>query len=77
MKPARSLNVSSGGNPPYTVAAAAAKVNRKQQRWMDRKNNKLKKAFRRPDIGDLKHELSTLDIYRQTNMSTQHHILSH
>jgi hypothetical protein len=46
---------------PYTVAAAA-KVNRKQQEWMDRKINKLKKAFRRPDIGNLKHELSTLDI---------------
>jgi hypothetical protein len=27
---------------PYTVAAAA-KVNRKQQRWMDRKINKLKR----------------------------------
>jgi hypothetical protein len=47
---------------PYTVAAAAVKVNQKQQRWMDRKINKLKNAFRRPDIGDLKHELSTLDI---------------
>jgi hypothetical protein len=46
---------------PYTVAAAA-KVNRKQQRWMDRKINKLKKAFRRLDIRDLKHELATLDI---------------
>jgi hypothetical protein len=46
---------------PYTVEAAA-KVNRKQQRWMDRKINKLKKAFRRPEIGDLKQELSTLDI---------------
>jgi hypothetical protein len=42
--------------------AAAAKVNRKQQRWMNRKINKLKAAFRRPEIGDLKHELSTLEI---------------
>jgi hypothetical protein len=57
---------------PYTVAAAA-KVNRKQQRWIDRKINKLKKAFRRPDIGDLKHELSTLDI--STNKYV--HTLSH
>jgi hypothetical protein len=47
---------------PYTVAAAAAKVNRKQQWWMDRKINRMKAAFRRPEIGDLKHELSTLDI---------------
>jgi hypothetical protein len=30
---------------PYTVAAAA-KVNRKQQRWMNRKINKMKAAFR-------------------------------
>jgi hypothetical protein len=29
---------------PYTVAAAA-KVNRKQQRWMDRKINRMKAAF--------------------------------
>ena len=47
---------------PYTVAAAA-KVNRKQQRWMDRKINKMKSAFRRPEIGDLKHELSTFTYY--------------
>jgi hypothetical protein len=46
---------------PYTVAAAA-KVNRKQQRWMNRKINRMKAAFRRPEIGDLKHELSTLDM---------------
>jgi hypothetical protein len=46
---------------PYTVAAAA-KVNRKQQRWMYRKINKMKAAFRRPEIRDLKHELSKLDI---------------
>jgi hypothetical protein len=30
---------------PYTVAAVA-KVNRKQQRWMNRKINKMKAAFR-------------------------------
>jgi hypothetical protein len=48
---------------PYTTAAAAAaKVSRQQQRWMDRKVNKLKAAFRRPEIRDLKQELSTLDI---------------
>jgi hypothetical protein len=46
---------------PYTVAAAS-KVNRKQQRWMNRKIKRMKAAFRRPEIGDLKHELSTLDI---------------
>jgi hypothetical protein len=46
---------------PYKTAAAA-KVSRQQQRWMDRKVNKLKAAFRRPEIGDLKQELLTLDI---------------
>jgi hypothetical protein len=45
----------------YTVAVVA-KVSRKQQQWMNRKINKMKGAFRRPKIGDLKHELSTLDI---------------
>ena len=53
-------------NPPlpYTVAAAAT-MNRRQQRWTDRRVNKLKRAFRRPEIGDLKHELATLDINKQ------------
>jgi hypothetical protein len=55
---------------PYTVAAAA-KVCRKQQRWMDRKVNKMKAAFRRPEIGDLKKELLTLDV------STNVHTISH
>jgi hypothetical protein len=57
---------------PYTVAAAA-KVNRKQQRWMDRKINKLEKAFRRPEIGDLKQELSTLDISTNRYVHTTSH----
>jgi hypothetical protein len=59
---------------PYTVAAAA-KVNRKQQRWMNRKINKLKKAFRRPDIGDLKHELSALDISTNKYVHTTSHTI--
>jgi hypothetical protein len=59
---------------PYTVAAAA-KVNRKQQRWMNRKINKLKAAFRRPEIRDLKHELSTLDISTNKYLHTTSHTI--
>jgi hypothetical protein len=40
---------------------------------MDRKINKLKKAFRRPDIGDLKHELLTLDISTNKYVHTTSH----
>ncbi|OEU20706.1 hypothetical protein FRACYDRAFT_234338 [Fragilariopsis cylindrus CCMP1102] len=39
-----------------------AKVSRKQQRWIDRKVNNMKAAFRRPEIGYLKQVLSTLDV---------------
>jgi hypothetical protein len=59
---------------PYTVAAAA-KVNRKQQRWMDKKINWMKAAFRRPEIGDLKHELSTLDISTNKFVHTTSHTI--
>jgi hypothetical protein len=59
---------------PYTVAAAA-KVNRKQQRWMDRKVNKMKAAFRRPEIGDLKHKLLTLDISTNKYVHTTSHTI--
>jgi hypothetical protein len=60
---------------PYTVAAAA-KVNRKQQRWMNRKINQMKAAFRRPEIGDLKYELSTLDIStNKYNVHTTSHTI--
>jgi hypothetical protein len=52
---------------PYTVAAAA-KVNRKQQRWMDRKINKMKAAY-------LKHELSTLDISTNKYVHTTSHTI--
>jgi hypothetical protein len=60
---------------PYTAAAAAAKVNRKQQRWMDRKISKMRAAFRRPEIGDLKHELLTLDISTNKYVHTTHHTI--
>jgi hypothetical protein len=59
---------------PYTVAAAA-KVSRQQQRWMDRKDNKLKAEFRRPEIGDLKQELSTLDISTNGYVYTTSHTI--
>jgi hypothetical protein len=59
----------------YTVAAVT-KVNRKQQRWMDRKINRMKVAFRRPEIGDLKHELSTLDISTNKYVHTTSHTIS-
>jgi hypothetical protein len=63
-------------NPPlpYTTAAAA-KVGRQQQRWMDRKVNKLKAAFRRPEIGDLKQELSILDISTNRYVHTTSHTI--
>ena len=57
---------------PYTSkAAAAAKViaPTSQQRRINRlyhKINKMKPAFRRPDILDLKHELETLDTSTNT-----------
>jgi hypothetical protein len=60
---------------PYTVATVA-EVSRKQQRWMDRKINKMKAAFRRPEIGDLKHKLSTLDISTNKYVHTTSHIIS-
>jgi hypothetical protein len=59
---------------PYTVTAAA-KVSRKQQRWMDRKINKMKAAFRRLEIGDLKQELSTLDISTNKYAHTTSHTI--
>jgi hypothetical protein len=59
---------------PYTVAAAA-KVNRKQQRWMNRNINKMKAAFRQPEIENLKHELSTLDISTNKYVHTTSHTI--
>jgi hypothetical protein len=59
---------------PYTTAAAA-KVSRRQWRWMERKIIKLKKAFRRPDIGDLKQELSTLDVSTNKYVHTISHTI--
>ena len=59
---------------PYTVAAAAT-MNRRQQRWTDRRVNKLKRAFRRPEIGDLKHELATLDISTNKYVHTTSHTI--
>jgi hypothetical protein len=59
---------------PYTVAAAA-KLNRKQQRWMNRKINKMKAAIRQPEIRDLKHELSTLDISTNKYVHTTSHTI--
>jgi hypothetical protein len=59
---------------PYTVVAAA-KVNRKQQWWMNRKINRMKAVFRRPEIGDLKHELSTVDISTNKYVHTTSHTI--
>jgi hypothetical protein len=61
---------------PYTVTtAAAAKVNRKERRWMEKRIRKMKAAFRRPEIGDLKHELSTLDISTNKYVHTTSHTI--
>jgi hypothetical protein len=59
---------------PYTVAAAA-RVNQKERRWKERTIRKTKAAFRRPDIGDLKHELSTLDISTNKYVHTTSHTI--
>ena len=66
---------------PYTATAvAAAKVNlplplKKRQRInrLTNKINKMKPAFRRPDILDLKHELGTLDTSTNTYIHTTSH----
>ena len=64
---------------PYTAkAAAAAKVTAPttQQQRINRiyhKINKMKPAFRRPDILDLKHELETLDTSTNTYIHTTSH----
>jgi hypothetical protein len=42
---------------------------------MNRKINKMKAAFRRPEIGDLKHELSTLDIPTNKYVHTTSHTI--
>ena len=67
----------------YTATAAAAKVqisieeNRCIDSISNRINrmqiNKMKNAFRRPDILDLKHELATLDISTNTHIHTTSH----
>ena len=62
----------------HTAAAAAAKVKvpRLEQRQINKitsKTNKIKPAFHRPHILDLKYELETLD----TSMNTYIHTMSH
>jgi hypothetical protein len=42
---------------------------------MNRKINRMKAAFRRPEIGDLKHELSTLDISTNKYVHTTSHTI--
>ena len=64
---------------PYIAKAAAAAqvtVPRNQQQRINRlcnKINKMKPAFRRPDILDLKHELETLDTSTNTYIHTTSH----
>ena len=61
---------------PYTSAAAAT-LNHRQKRKLQRKINKFlrKSEFKRPDITHLRHELDTIDISTNTIFKTISHTI--